>query len=524
VVLLSSDWSHGAEAIAKECLCQLFSQLDLPGDRLAVIYYHSNPTLDDHMSLDCIVAHPLEHPDLAYCCEQLAPHLRDVPTGSPQADWRSLHEALDDVASLLYQPNLAPVFIVSRDPRPLAHALLEVRGWSVNQIKVGLHNSESAPARTDRTSRAWKMHLRSLQDIRPYTFEELFGGLRRGDIWESISSLHLSCKPTSDCVITETIGQKLVKNLRPGESCQLFVNLYIPELKIKLSDPLGDSSLEAMYTEVESMLGILKTDVLQVEAEYRHPMLPSENIIRLQHTFSVNRPQSDSLWSSRDIGSTENMRVMGALAHFIATRYNPCHGLKMINRWITHSASTIVEVQQARDYLETLIAKQRHTAESRLPHIIVGDSGNTSAGWHGMYGADMMPDLMSRSPPETTLRPTTASSERSPTSPTFSHPLPPLPADAQPELVKGPSREARDSAREVWDQRVRRKSLTSQQLLHLTSEVQRFEASDDHLRVLHNKALANKRSVGVETLRAWQIERVTDETTAADEQRSPPWL
>jgi hypothetical protein len=58
----------------------------------------------------------------------------------------------------------------------------------------------------------------------------------------------------------------------------------------------------------------------------------------------------------------------------------------------------------------------------------------------------------------------------------------------------------------------------------LTSEVQRFEASDDHLRVLHNKALANKRSVGVETLRAWQIERVTDETTAADEQRSPPWL
>jgi hypothetical protein len=303
----------------------------------------------------------------------------------------------------------------------------------------------------------------------------------------------------------------------------LFVNLYIPELRIKLSDPLEDSSLESMYSEVESMMGILKTDVLQVEAEYRHPMLPSENIIRLQHTFSMNRPQSESIWLSKDSGSIGNVRVLGTFAHFIATHYDPGHGLKMINRWLPHSASTIEEVRQAREYLKSLIARQRYTAESRSPHIILGDGGNTNAGWHGMYGTDVMPDSMSRNPPELTLRPTSASSERSPTSPAFTHPLPPLPAGAHPEKAKGPGREARDSAREVWDQRIRRKSLTSQQLLQLTSDVQRFEASDDHLRVLHHKALANKRSIGVETLRAWQMERNTDEI-AADEQRSPPWL
>jgi hypothetical protein len=275
-----------------------------------------------------------------------------------------------------------------------------------------------------------------------------------------------------------------------------------------------------MYTEVESMLGILRTDVLQVEAEYHHPMLPSENVIRLQHTFSINRPQNGSVWLSSDPDPIENTRVLGALAHFIATNYNPCHGLKMINRWLAHSASTIREVRQAREYLESLMAREKYTTESQFPHIIVGD---TNAGWHGMYGAELMTDLKSRNLPETSSSPTSATSELSPTSPTFTHPLPPLPADAQSEMEKGPAREPRDSAREVWDQRIRRKSLTSQQLLQLTSDVQHFEASDDHLRVLHNKALANKRSIGVETLRAWQMERKTD-AIAADDQRSPPWL
>jgi hypothetical protein len=98
-----------------------------------------------------------------------------------------------------------------------------------------------------------------------------------------------------------------------------------------------------------------------------------------------------------------------------------------------------------------------------------------------------------------------------------------LPAEAHPDKQEGPAREARDSAREVWDQRIQRKSLSSQQMMRLTSEVQQMEASDDHLRVLHNKALTNKRSIGVETLRAWQMERAGDRT-AADDQRSPPWL
>jgi hypothetical protein len=276
----------------------------------------------------------------------------------------------------------------------------------------------------------------------------------------------------------------------------------------------------AIYAEVESMLGVLTTDVLRVEAEYRHPILPSENIIRLQHTFSVKRPQSGSVWLSGAAQPNENVRVPGALAHFIATHYTPSHGLKMINRWLPPSAPFARDVQQAREYLESLIARQRYAVETQFPHVTIHETGEINQDYNGIYDRQRTPSLTHM---ENTVPPYCELSETSPTDPSSRRPLPALPAEAHPDKQEGPAREARDSAREVWDQRIRRKSLSSQQMMRLTSDVQQMEASDDHLRVLHNKALTNKRSIGVETLRAWQMERAADRN-AADDQRSPPWL
>ncbi|USW48883.1 hypothetical protein Slin15195_G022020 [Septoria linicola] len=83
---------------------------------------------------------------------------------------------------------------------------------------------------------------------------------------------------------------------------------------------------------------------------------------------------------------------------------------------------------------------------------------------------------------------------------------------------EGTPTDANDTAHQLW-LHLRRNSLSSKQILDAMSHegLQQLEASDDDLKVLRGQALANKRSVGAETLREWKW---GDSNT----QGAAPWL
>ena len=86
---------------------------------------------------------------------------------------------------------------------------------------------------------------------------------------------------------------------------------------------------------------------------------------------------------------------------------------------------------------------------------------------------------------------------------------------------------SRDTARQLW-RHIRRTSLSTKQLEDLAPErLQVLEAGDAALRDLRRRALANKRSVGAETLRAWRWDEQAMLKRAGEGERGAgeaPWM
>ena len=71
--------------------------------------------------------------------------------------------------------------------------------------------------------------------------------------------------------------------------------------------------------------------------------------------------------------------------------------------------------------------------------------------------------------------------------------------------------EVHDAARELW-RHIRQSSLsTNQSAVTNSQQLHYLKASDDTVKELHQRALANKRSVGAETLREWKWDEQMNE-------------
>lgn len=322
------------------------------------------------------------------------------------------------------------------------------------------------------------------------------------------------------------------------------MKLYVPRIKSRESTHAGDIDQESLFTELQSIVGTLEQDVLHIEARYKHSLFPETNTLTCRVASKVRRPKTDSRWSicSRDVGQTSGMSVHERLAKYISAHCPPQESLDLIHYHLGPSASddhavnqlcTALEAQLrasssteiAADKPSILISDTSLEADSSITSPAPSDNFSTAPCSPTSGTASTAPastrshgPLLSATPAKLPRRklsaPTTSAHPLITTAKTTTALSNPQPKPSSPHSGSGS-----DNARGLW-KHIRQSSLsTLQHLIESAPEtLEQLEADDEAVKELRKKALANKRSVGAETLRAWRWDDKRGEGGVA------PWM
>ncbi|KAK3067996.1 hypothetical protein LTR53_014768 [Teratosphaeriaceae sp. CCFEE 6253] len=369
----------------------------------------------------------------------------------------------------------------------------------------------------------------------PAAFDATVGdvdlGLPDGAIIGAITTLRLCYKPGRGCSVIDVVGQKALKDLRIGQACSLFIRVRVPRLDMERC--ATDPSQSSILAELESMVGTLESEVLHVEARYRSSLLPYHNVVSVRHVSSIKRPKAGSRWSIidtySDMEAAEQMHTK--LAIYLADTYPRDKALKYIDRYLAREAEREPVRQIRRRVADELAADgdvvhagdgdpdHDHQDES-WPRVVVtavdpvptftlaapGEDHATAAclPLHGRESPRTSSTEIAPSAPRTKSRSASMFALSPHQSPLTSTTLASRSAVSitGADTTTGPP--ANDDARRLWQQ-IRRSSLSAKQVAAMAPEhVEYLEASDEALRELRRRALANKRSVGAETLKEWR--------------------
>ncbi|KAK1064522.1 hypothetical protein LTR12_009552 [Friedmanniomyces endolithicus] len=348
-----------------------------------------------------------------------------------------------------------------------------------------------------------------------------------GALVGAITSLRLCYKPVSGSSVIEVVGQKAVKDVCIGQSCTLFVRAHLP--KVQTSIHALESKQSSLLAELESIVGTLETEVLHVEARYRCSLFPYSNVVTVRYAVKIRRPKTESRWSIvgtySDMTTSEQMYTK--LAIYLADSYPPDRALKYIDRYLAKEAEQD-PVRQIRQKVAGEIAIQHSVSpdsgdtwfSNRKPTVVVTDNDiaftmespnyaegyaiapyTPSADFEPLGKSDgklasTAPGIKSRSTSLYAIRPYEPPpvAALSPSKSTMSIAVP----------CKTTATDATDEARRLW-RHICHSSLSAEELLEMAPQrLEHLEAGDETLRELRRRALANKRSVGAETLKGWK--------------------
>lgn len=305
------------------------------------------------------------------------------------------------------------------------------------------------------------------------------------------------------------------------------MKLFVPRIRPTNSTHTdGEIDQETLFAELQSIVGTLEQDVLHVETRYKHSLIPESNTLTCRVACKLRRPKIDSRWSicSANDGQSNVSDVHERLAKYIVSQCSPEQALDLIRYHLGPVASAEPTIDRICVGLETQLREQRsasfETAVDK-PSILISD---TSLEQDSGIASPTPSDKFSTAPCSPTsdtvpsrgslLSATPAKSSKRKTSTTVASTHPLISAAKVTTAVSGPYTDASsptdpvngsDDARALW-KHIRQSSLsTLQQLIESKPEtIAQLEANDDVVKELRRKALANKRSVGAETLRAWR--------------------
>lgn len=363
----------------------------------------------------------------------------------------------------------------------------------------------------------------------------------------AVTSLRICYKPSSGSKIIDLVGRKSTKELSPGESCLLFMKLHVPRIRSSRSVHVEDMDQESLFEELQSIVGTLEQDVLHVETRYKHSLLPGSNTLTCRVACNIRRPKTDSRWS---ICSAEDDQRVGSnvherLAKYIISHCPPEQALDLIRHHLGPAASAKSPINTLCHALKDELQAQKSGSSDKTadkPSILIsdtsleGEGSITSPTPSGHYDtAPCSPSTESAATAPTSIRsqtsllsatparvPARKSSAPAGSSTISSRPLTsavvaskPItalpsthsqPKPSSPPPLEGPP-SPEDNARALW-KHIRQSSLSALQLVAESAPeaLEQLERGDESLRALRRQALANKRSVGAETLRAWRWE------------------
>lgn len=360
------------------------------------------------------------------------------------------------------------------------------------------------------------------------------GGGSAGTVWPigSIQSLRLCFKPAEDCQLLDIVGHKALKFLVPGQTSSLFVKVRVSSTSRRNSrDGCWGSSQDLLLAELESIVGTLETPFLHVEVKYRHSLLPASTVVTVRRLAKIRRPKAGSRWSQVEtaVNDVDMLSVHGQLASFLAENYPPERALRLIERGLGAQSSGDEAVEAVRRMLCSNFERGHGGILGGRPLRNMSDDADTPAVnvtkfdvidpnlTSGHQGSRQYSTMPCAQPLEIDacgeMATTPFQDMKSLLGP---HTLPS--AQSTPFVNAGSQLAAHtDSARALW-RHLRRSSLSAAaHSADLTAE--QLCAEDAVVAELQQKAIANKRSIGAETLRAWKWEGRVGSGSAV-----PPWL
>jgi len=326
-----------------------------------------------------------------------------------------------------------------------------------------------------------------------------------------ITSLRICHKPASDSKIIDLVGRKSTKELHPDESCLLFMKVHVPSMKSTQQVKVEELDQDSLFAELESMVGTLEQEILHVEVRYKHSLVHESNTVTARQVCKIRRPQTESRWSVCQPEETQSTApgVHERLAFYIAAHCDPGQALDLIHYHLGPAAVTNDAVRAICASLEHQIEANSISAMSHMekPSIVISDTSLDGEASLGTPQATHTPKLL-RSQPSLTG----SASMDSPT------PATSRPSTADEQASSSSPSDAADTAREIWRHIRHSSQNTLQRLVESAPEtLEQLAAGDDVVRELRRKAVANKRSVGAETLRNWKWEGRKEDGVA-------PWM
>ncbi|PPJ50611.1 hypothetical protein CBER1_05743 [Cercospora berteroae] len=502
----------------QQCIVELCSRLEHDRDRLAVLLATSRQLNSCTISCTCAQIHPLQAPKVSALLERLG-----LAPSTAQSDLPNVVEdqpiqlALRDIAKQGVRQSCVHSFVLSKSPVYLAQAVQESMQWPSHTIKIGLQPAERSVAATHDV-RTWSLELAGEGEISTHTLDNVCRDIRYGCQYGGIPSLRLCYKAMDRARVVEVVGDKATKGLRLGQRCSLFIKVCLPSIDTP-PNAAAEGYQDSLFTELESIVGTLETNFLHVEARYRHTIFPTDNVITVRQICSMRRPKTESRWSlvTSAVAGLSSERVNAKLARFLITHYSAAKALNAISRWELTKSPV---VQQLYDDLQCCIAPALTNQASAAPGpvVVVTDAAQTGAESVTRTASTTALTLHLRQdhlPRSTSTSAMTAS--RLITAPERTG------APSHVALKTGGSREstpsdANDTAHILW-QHLRRDSLPIDKMLIAMSgeSLHQLEATDEDLKAIREKALANKRSIGADTLKACKWDDKQTHGTA-------PWL
>lgn len=476
------------------------------------------------MNCECEQLHALQTPSLTRLFERLGIAPSTIGTIFEE-HWESLPDSLQSLAESGLRKDRVQTFIVSTIPNLLVQIIDHLVQWPAHAVKIGLAFEQSI-ALTPRIRQNWAVQIKAEGEDNVDIFDNMIKDLRHGCVMGSISSLRMCYKPMQGCRVLEVLGQKALKDVRLGQRCSLFLKVEVPSIDISRPSIQGDTTeTDSLFTELESIVGTLETNLLHVEARYRQSLLPSESVVTVRQICSIRRPNSESRWSivDRDNLMSKPDQIRPRLAQFLMMHYPPARALRMVDRYLLqHSDSPSDAVEKIRKDLEARINAADGSRETSIslsvsfakPSVVVTDIDCENGAMS--RSATNGEELSTARPAALGLIIVTPEAESSALSPkrgiaaaraiSAAKTTATITERSEQSLDHG-----EDSARQLW-RHIRHHSLSAKQLADMSpSKLQQLEAGDENIKALRHRALSNKRSVGAETLRSWKWEeRISD--------------
>lgn len=323
-----------------------------------------------------------------------------------------------------------------------------------------------------------------------------------------ITSLRICHKPASGTQIIDLVGRKSTKELHPDESCLLFMKVHVPAMKQPQTDKPEAFDQDSLFAELESMFGTLEQEILHIEVRYKHSLIHESSTVTARQICKIRRPQTESRWSicQPDGTQTTETGVHERLASYIAAHCDPGQALDLIHYHLNAAAITADPIQNICASLEHQIKTQNSSFGYHIekPSIVVSDTSLEGDASLGTPQATHTPQLLRSKPSRTG-------------SANLDSPTPAPPRQSERSASSSPS-DAADTAREIWRHIRHSSQNTLQRLIESAPEtLEQLADSDEVVRELRRKAVANKRSVGAETLRNWKWEGRREDGVA-------PWM